>query len=390
MAQAAADFEIDPATGLPIGRPVSDPSPAPRPQPIMLEGRFVRLEPLDPARHGDALYRAAVAPGAEARHLYLFEDAPPDRATFDQWLAKAASSTDPLFWAAVDPRNGATLGRAALMRITPEHRVIEVGSILWGPGMARSPASTESVYLFARHVFEDLGYRRFEWKCHALNAPSRKAALRLGFRFEGIFRDHMIAKGRVRHTAWFAMTHEDWPSVRRAFEAWLAPGNFDAQGQQNTSLAALRVPSLWRATLADLDAVVSLQQESYAQNVALLGTTPIPLLADYRDIFSTHEVHVAQDGQGLVGALIIKPHDDHLHVWSVATAPRARGIGLGSHLLRHAEHIAADRGLPSVRLLTGERLVDNVGWYHRNGYRITHVDEVAGRRVVHFEKALAP
>jgi RimJ/RimL family protein N-acetyltransferase len=232
--------DTDPATGLPVGPLLADPTPAPRPSRVILEGRHVRLEPLDPDRHGDALHAATIAPGADARHRYLFEPAPADRFVFDAWITKAAASTDPMFWAAVNPATGAAMGRASLMRITPEHRVIETGSILWGPDMAGTPASTEAVFLFARHVFDDLGYRRFEWKCDALNAPSRRAALRLGFRHEGIFRDHMIVKGRARDTAWYAMTRADWPMIRRAFEAWLAPANFHADRRQRFALDSFR------------------------------------------------------------------------------------------------------------------------------------------------------
>jgi RimJ/RimL family protein N-acetyltransferase len=232
--------DIDPATGLPIGPLLSDPSPAPRPTRVSLAGRHVRLEPLDADRHHTALFAAATAPGAEARHRYLFEAEPADRAVFDSWITRVAASQDPMYWAAENPLTGAAMGRAALMRITPDHRVIEVGSIHWGPDMAGTPASTEAIYLFARYIIDDLGYRRFEWKCDALNAPSRRAALRLGFRFEGIFRDHMIVKGRARDTAWFAMTRSDWPAIRRAFEAWLSPDNFQPDGQQRFSLESFR------------------------------------------------------------------------------------------------------------------------------------------------------
>jgi RimJ/RimL family protein N-acetyltransferase len=125
------------------------------------------------------------------------------------------------------------------LRITPAHRVIEVGSILYTPGLQRTAGATEAMYLMARHAFEDLGNRRYEWKCDALNAPSRRAALRLGFQFEGIFRQHMIIKGRNRDTAWFAMLDRDWPRRRANFERWLDPSNFDAHGNQKESLSRL-------------------------------------------------------------------------------------------------------------------------------------------------------
>jgi RimJ/RimL family protein N-acetyltransferase len=207
-----------------------------RPERISLEGRYTRIEPLDPARHGEDLYASAQAPGAEDRFRYLFEDAPADRAAFSPWLEKAASGTDPLFFATIDKRTGRAEGRQALMRIDSTHGVIEIGSILWGPTIARSRATTETLYLFASYVFDTLGYRRFEWKCNNLNEPSKQAAERFGFTFEGIFRQHMVAKGKNRDTAWFAMIDADWPRLKAGYERWLDPQNFDETGHQKTKL----------------------------------------------------------------------------------------------------------------------------------------------------------
>ena len=209
---------------------------AARPERITLEGRYARIEPLDAARHGQDLYASARATGAEDRFRYLFEDAPADYATFSPWLEKAASSADPLFYATVDKRTGRAEGRQALMRIDSTHGVIEIGSILWGPAIARSRVTTETLYLFASYVFDTLGYRRFEWKCNNLNEPSKRAAERFGFAFEGIFRQHMVAKGKNRDTAWFAMLDSDWPRLKVGYERWLAPENFDQAGQQKTKL----------------------------------------------------------------------------------------------------------------------------------------------------------
>ena len=150
-----------------------------------------------------------------------------------------ARSEDPLFFAMLEKSSGDAVGYAAFMRIEPAHRVIEVGSILFTPRLQRTVGATEAMYLMARYVFEDLGYRRYEWKCNALNAPSRRAALRLGFTFEGIFRQHMIVKGRNRDTAWFSMLDSEWPKRKAAFERWLDPANFDANGRQRVSLSAL-------------------------------------------------------------------------------------------------------------------------------------------------------
>lgn len=215
-------------------------TPRPRPDAAVLEGRWCRLERLDPARHGDSLYAASQAPGAEARFRYLFEQPPSDRAAFDAWAKSAAAGADPLFYAVVDPATGRAEGRQALMRITPEHGVIEIGSILWGPHIARTRIATEALYLFASYAFDGLGYRRFEWKCNALNEPSRRAALRFGFSFEGVFRRHMVVKGENRDTAWFAMTEAEWPAIKAGMERWLAAENFDAEGRQRRSLAECR------------------------------------------------------------------------------------------------------------------------------------------------------
>lgn len=162
-----------------------------------------------------------------------------DYETFEAAIRKKAESEDPLFFAIVDPRSGGALGYASFLRIEPNHRVIEVGSIVYSPALQRTPGATEAMYLMSRYVFEQLGYRRYEWKCHALNERSRRAALRLGFQFEGIFRQHMIVKGRNRDTAWFSMLDREWPERKQNFERWLAPENFDAHGRQQVSLSAL-------------------------------------------------------------------------------------------------------------------------------------------------------
>jgi RimJ/RimL family protein N-acetyltransferase len=226
---------------LPIGPAVRDEKPAKRPERIVLDGQWCRLEPLDPARHAAGLWQSTTAPGAAQRHRYLFEAVPASEVEYRAWLDRIAASTDPLVFAVIDKRSGRTEGRQTLMRITPEHRCIEIGSIHWGPAIARTQVTTEANFLFARYAFETLGYRRYEWKCDALNAPSRAAAQRFGFQFEGIFRRHMIIKGRTRDTAWFAMTEDDWPSVKAATLAWLSPTNFDADGRQRLRLQDLFV-----------------------------------------------------------------------------------------------------------------------------------------------------
>jgi RimJ/RimL family protein N-acetyltransferase len=162
-----------------------------------------------------------------------------DRAVFGEWLAERAVSLDPYFYALVDPSSEKVLGQFALMEIRPAMRVIEIGNVLYSPALQRTVAATEAQYLAARYVFETLAYRRYEWKCNALNAPSMRAAERFGFTYEGIFRQHMIIKGRNRDTAWYSIIDSEWPAVRAAFETWLKPENFDADGRQRVSLAEL-------------------------------------------------------------------------------------------------------------------------------------------------------
>jgi RimJ/RimL family protein N-acetyltransferase len=213
--------------------------PRPSPARVTLVGRYARLEPLDPARHGDDLYEATFAPGAAARLRYIPE-VPAGRAAYHAWLASTAAGTDPLAFAVIDAASGRCGGRQALMRIVPEHGVVELGHIMWGPSIARSRVATEAFYLMARYAIDDLGYRRLEWKCDAENGPSRRAAARFGFAYEGTFRQHMVTKGRNRDTAWHAIVDADWPERRAALEAWLAPANFDPEGQQRSPLGGAR------------------------------------------------------------------------------------------------------------------------------------------------------
>lgn len=223
-----------------MARDLGNWTPRERPARSVMEGRYVRLEPLDPNRHGDGLYAASATPDGEARFRWLYESPPESREAFQSWLEKAAAGEDPLFFAVIDKATGRIGGRQTFMRIEPAHGVIEIGNILWNPPVAGTPAATEALYLFARHAFDDLGYRRFEWKCNAENEPSRRAALRFGFTFEGVFRNHLIVKGRNRDTSWFAMIDEDWPTIRRALEEWLDPANFDSEGRQRRRLEEIR------------------------------------------------------------------------------------------------------------------------------------------------------
>jgi RimJ/RimL family protein N-acetyltransferase len=219
----------------PIG-PAVEAGPARPPEAVSLAGRFGSVERLDAARHGDSLWDAVH--GHDRLWTYMFYGPFADRAAFSAWLAERETLDDPFYYAIVD-HSGRAVGLATLMSIRPDMRVIEVGNILLAPTLQQTPLATEAQYLLARYAFETLRYRRYEWKCDALNAASRRAALRFGFAFEGVFRNHMIVKGRSRDTAWFAMTDADWPARRAAFERWLDPANFDGDGRQRTSLREL-------------------------------------------------------------------------------------------------------------------------------------------------------
>jgi len=220
----------------PVGPPV-DTTPARPPEPVTLSGRFGSVARLDPARDAADLWRAFK--GNDHIWTYISRHGPfSEEATFAAWLAERETLNDPYAFTVRDP-DGHTLGLLALLEIRPAMRVIEVGFIVYSPALQRTALATETQYLLARYVFETLGYRRYEWKCDALNAPSRRAALRFGFVFEGIFRQHMITKGRSRDTAYFSMLDREWPERKLNFERWLAPENFDAEGRQKRSLAKL-------------------------------------------------------------------------------------------------------------------------------------------------------
>jgi len=224
---------------LPIGTLV-DPAPAPSPARPTLAGRVITIVPLDAVAHAATIYEGTHGSEEKERLWTYMADGPyPDRSSFAAGLQKKASSKDPLFFAILDTKSQMAAGYAAYLRIAPADRVIEVGSIMYTTNLQRTVPATEAMYLMARHVFEDLGYRRYEWKCDALNSPSRRAALRLGFKFEGIFRQHMIIKGRNRDTAWYSMLDNEWPARKTAFEQWLDPSNFDTRQQQKISLSEL-------------------------------------------------------------------------------------------------------------------------------------------------------
>jgi RimJ/RimL family protein N-acetyltransferase len=219
--------------GQPIGFPVTGWSPRPRPSRTSITGRFCRIEPIDAERHGADLYAANSDPSC---WTYLFYGPFDDFETYRRWLVEIAALDDPLFYAIVDTAGGKAVGVAAYMRIDPPNGVIEVGHLNFAPALQRTAAATEAMYLMMRRAFDELGYRRYEWKCDSLNAPSRRAALRLGFNYEGLFRQAIVYKQRSRDTAWFSIIDAEWPARKEAFERWLAPENFDETGHQRRAL----------------------------------------------------------------------------------------------------------------------------------------------------------
>lgn len=215
---------------------MSSPSPAKGPpQRVVLDGRYARLEPIGPQHTAD-LYRVASTGDGAERFAYLFSAPPQSEAELAAEITKTAAGNDPLVFAVIDKARGTAEGRQSLMRIEPAHGCIEIGGIYWGERIARTRVTTEAFYLHASYVFDELGYRRFEWKCNNLNAPSKAAALRFGFSYEGLFRQHMIVKGQNRDTAWFSIIDTEWPRLKAEYERWLAPENFEADGTQKSRL----------------------------------------------------------------------------------------------------------------------------------------------------------
>lgn len=233
------------ALGQPVGCPLPEWAPPPHPPREPLAGRFCRIEPLVVARHAAELHAANQAEADGRMWTYLPYGPFADLADYQAWMAPLCASNDPLCFAIVEAASGRALGVASYLRIAPAAGSIEVGHLAFAPTLQRTPAATEAMALMMGHAFT-LGYRRYEWKCNALNAPSRAAAQRLGLSFEGVFRQAAVVKGRSRDTAWYAAIDSEWPALEAAFARWLAPANFDAAGGQRVALATLTAPLLHR------------------------------------------------------------------------------------------------------------------------------------------------
>ena len=224
--------------GQPIGPAMPDWTPREQPSNVTLKGRFCQLEPMEPVKHAADLFAAYNS--APQGWTYMGSEPYTSEADYRTYAETIAKSTDPRHYAVIDLQTGKAVGTLSLMRIDVNNGVIEVGNVMFSPLLQQTPISTEAQCLLMAYAFDELGYRRYEWKCDALNAPSRTTADRLGFTFEGVFRQAVVYKGRSRDTAWFSILDSEWPKVKAAFQAWLAPENFDAQGKQKRSLKALR------------------------------------------------------------------------------------------------------------------------------------------------------
>ena len=224
----------------PVGEPLTDWHDSRQPSLTPIEGQSCCLAPLDPVQHMADLFAVFSAQSSEKDWTYLPYGPFHSHDEFSVWLTSQSKHQDPFFYAIMNKDSHKAVGLASYSQINPAHGSIEVGHIHFSPTLQRTTLATEAMFLMMKHAFEDLGYRRYEWKCDALNERSRKAALRLGFTFEGIFRQAVIYKGRNRDTAWFSVIDKEWPRIKQAFEKWLSPKNFDTQGQQLASLGLVR------------------------------------------------------------------------------------------------------------------------------------------------------
>lgn len=383
---------------------MSDATPAAESNPILqwtappfppakvLEGRYCRLEPIDPARHLDDIW--AVNQGHDHIWEWMPAEPPQSKEAYRDLLAMMAGKAGIVPFAIIDKADGKAKGHLWLMEIRPEQGVFEVGYITYSPVLQKTRVATEAIYLCGEYGFS-LGYRRFEWKCNNLNEPSKRAAQRFGFQYEGLFRQHMVVKGKNRDTAWFSILDGEWPVRARAFQRWLAPENFDAQGRQKRALGAFNHPlamagavPLRRAAMADIPQILSLKNAAYTPNESIIGVPSLPRIADYAQVVAEHEVWLAESDGRLDAALVLDIELDSFTVWSVAVAPEASGRRLGSALMAFAETRAGELGYEDVRLYTNAKLTQRIGWYERLGYTISHQQELADRRLTHMRKTI--
>ncbi|SFJ01243.1 Protein N-acetyltransferase, RimJ/RimL family [Bosea sp. OK403] len=364
----------------------------PFPPAKVLEGQYCRLEPIDSARHLDDIW--AVNQGHDHIWDWMPAHPPQSRESYRELLEMMASKAGIVPFAVIDKADGKAKGHLWLMEIRPEHGVFEVGYITYSPVLQKTRVATEAIYLCGEYGFS-LGYRRFEWKCNNLNEPSKRAALRFGFHYEGLFRQHMVVKGRNRDTAWFSILDSEWPARAQGFRRWLAPENFDANGAQKLSLAAFNQPMalagtvpLRRATTNDIPAILALKNAAYTPNESIIGVPSLPRIADYAQVVAEHEVWLTDGASGLEAALVLEIEDGKFTLWSIAVAPEAAGRKLGRALMDFADERARALQFDAVHLYTHAKLIQRISWYERLGYVITHHQELADRRLTHMRKQL--
>ncbi|GAU04111.1 GCN5 family N-acetyltransferase [Burkholderia stabilis] len=363
----------------------------------MLEGRYCRLEPLDAERHAADLYAAYAQAPDGSDWTYLAHGPYTDESGYRDYARGAQASADPLHYTVIDVATGRAVGTLALMRIDPANGVIEVGSVTFSPLLKRTPVSTEAQYLLMKYAFDTLGYRRYEWKCDDLNLPSRKAAARLGFRYEGTFRQAIIYRGRNRDTAWFSIIDGEWQAVRAAFDAWLAPENFDAQGEQRQSLTAIRhaqanardaAARANDATHVTVRPLVAADEAAWrplwqgyqkfydtALSDAVFATTWARLMDPAEPMFVLGAFDASGALVGIVHSIYHRScwtEGSYCYLQDLYTAPDARGQGAGGALIEAVYEHAREAGASRVYWLTHEtnttaralydRLANNAGF----------------------------
>lgn len=365
----------------PIGHAIPDWHARPQPLRTVLQGRYCRLEPLDAARHAADLYAAYAAASDNSMWTYMVTGPFADADSYRRHAEAAAASNDPLHYAVIDLRSGRASGTLALMRIDAANGVMEVGHVTFSPALQRSPVSTEAQYLLMQYCFAELGYRRYEWKCDSLNQPSRAAAARLGFQYEGTFRQVLVYKGRSRDSAWFSITDQEWPALQAGFAAWLAPDNFAENGVQRQSLAALRQaqagaaasPATTVSQPVTAITVRALQADDYAAwltlwrgyqtfyhvslSDAVVATTWQRLFDPAEPMFVLGAFDAQQKMLGMVHAIYHRScwtEGDYCYLQDLFTAEDARGCGVGRALIEAVYQRAHEHGASRVYWNTHE------------------------------------
>ncbi|TCD11370.1 GNAT family N-acetyltransferase [Oricola cellulosilytica] len=364
-------------------------TPRPTPTNAPMSGCYFAIHPFDAESHCLALWEAF---GGERTNEYLFHFGWPKMTSWRDLAGELEPRNQSgAFVTCVfcDRETGVPMGMANYMRIDEKNGVVEVGAVAHGAPMARSRAATEAHYLMARRVFDELGYRRYEWKLNNANEASHRAARRFGFVFEGIFRQAEVKPYGNRDTAWYSLIDKDWPAVRLAFETWLAPENFDGHGGQLMSLSSLTARTLatgdLRLVRAGSDSrtmVEEFQAKAYRRTREAIGGEPMPLEWDYGDIFAQCEVWLASRSEKLVGVLILRPRPGDLYLESIATAPEAAGTGLGAAMMTAATERARALARPAVRLVTNTRNPAQ-DWYRRVGFEEEREEVLSDRKALH-------